>query len=348
MKKLFIALLCLLPMVLMAQHEGIAFLDYKKVTFDQVLAKAKAENKMIFVDTWTTWCGPCKSLRSETFSRKDIGDFFNERFINLDFDAEDPAWVKITEKYFITSFPTLLFLAPNGELIHIATKLQISMFDQNGMPKAGISLMNQANAVLKIYGASNDQFVAVEHWPFLKEHVQSINSIFFSRIVENKEVLKKLYGSDVEKTVSYALSSASANLFRKTSAGKVLNEEKYRLFRDLLARANPINKKSLAFYAEIKIAANKKDWKQIVQLTEISRSNGELPDGSIFSAANEFIHCDEKEILMIAAGWMDGMIKRTTNVQQLNRYFDTYITLLQNAGEMKLADQVKAEQKKKS
>ena len=41
-------------------EKGIRFTPGK---WAEILKKAKAENKIIFFDAYTTWCGPCKLLQ---------------------------------------------------------------------------------------------------------------------------------------------------------------------------------------------------------------------------------------------------------------------------------------------
>ncbi len=64
---------------------GIHFIedDWKYAT-----EKAKAENKLIFIDIYATWCRPCKSLKRNTFSNSKVGDFFNQNFVNITIDGE--------------------------------------------------------------------------------------------------------------------------------------------------------------------------------------------------------------------------------------------------------------------
>ena len=62
--------------------DGIAFED-STVTFADACAKAKAEGKMIFIDCYTSWCGPCKRMAREIFPQKVVGDFFNKTFVCL-------------------------------------------------------------------------------------------------------------------------------------------------------------------------------------------------------------------------------------------------------------------------
>ena len=66
-------------------QEGIVFSDG---TWFQLLEKAKKEDKVIFMDAYTTWCGPCKKMARETFTQKSVGEFYNTNFINVKMDME--------------------------------------------------------------------------------------------------------------------------------------------------------------------------------------------------------------------------------------------------------------------
>lgn len=111
-----------------AQEKGIHF--EHQTTWEKVLEKAKAENKFIFVDCFTTWCGPCKFMSSKIFPLDEIGRFYNEKFINvklqLDKTEKDndevKEWYKtgddIANKYKVNAYPTYLFFDPKGSLVH--------------------------------------------------------------------------------------------------------------------------------------------------------------------------------------------------------------------------------------
>ena len=36
--------------------------NFQDISFSEALKKAKEENKMVFVDCYTSWCGPCKYM----------------------------------------------------------------------------------------------------------------------------------------------------------------------------------------------------------------------------------------------------------------------------------------------
>lgn len=127
MKKL-LSLLLLFPLFSLAQ--GIKFEE--ELTWKQVLAKARAENKYIFIDAFATWCGPCKTMEIKTFSNDTIGEYINKNFIpvRLQFDTtvNDNEKVKVwhslsrefSKDFKITSYPTYLFFDQNGNILHKA------------------------------------------------------------------------------------------------------------------------------------------------------------------------------------------------------------------------------------
>lgn len=90
----------------------------ENVPFAEILAKAKKENKLIFVDCYTTWCVPCKSLASKVFTDKKLGERYNELFINYKLDMEKGDGIELSKSFKIEAFPTLLWLDSSGEIVH--------------------------------------------------------------------------------------------------------------------------------------------------------------------------------------------------------------------------------------
>lgn len=120
-------LLLVLPVFAIGQT-GIQF--EHELSWKEIKAKAKAENKFVFVDGWTTWCGPCIYMAKNIFPQESVGIFFNQNFINvkmqLDTSAKDDDAVKshyqdahdLMTTYHINVFPTYLFFDPSGKLVH--------------------------------------------------------------------------------------------------------------------------------------------------------------------------------------------------------------------------------------
>ena len=56
--------------------------------FHSALKESQKTGKKIFMDVYTTWCGPCRKLNSVTFADPVIADILNNDFIPVKFDAE--------------------------------------------------------------------------------------------------------------------------------------------------------------------------------------------------------------------------------------------------------------------
>jgi len=136
-------LLCLFANTIFAQSNASSLQKYSVyndgIRFDTILswkevqAKARTENKMIFMDCYASWCGPCKYMDRMIFPQKMVGDYFNSNFISvrvqMDETSKDSPYIQrwyadaaaIGGKYGITSYPTYLFFTPDGEVIHRAS-----------------------------------------------------------------------------------------------------------------------------------------------------------------------------------------------------------------------------------
>lgn len=91
---------------------GIQFIQQD---WDKALQQAKEENKLIFIDIYATWCGPCKLLQKKTFTDKNVADFFNKNFINLSIDGEKTIGPALAQKFAIQGYPTLIVTDASGK-----------------------------------------------------------------------------------------------------------------------------------------------------------------------------------------------------------------------------------------
>lgn len=97
-----------------------AGIDFFHGTFAQAQAKAAKENKLIFIDAYTVWCGPCKWMAANTFTDPTVGEFFNKYFVNLKVDMERGEGRDLARRYRVMAYPTLLFVDSNGAVKHRA------------------------------------------------------------------------------------------------------------------------------------------------------------------------------------------------------------------------------------
>lgn len=91
------------------------------IMLDQAILRAKAENKPIFVDFYTDFCAPCKIMDEYVFSAPDLAGLLNSNFVNYHFNGMNFDADPFLAKYNVKSYPTLLFLRPDGSVLKTIT-----------------------------------------------------------------------------------------------------------------------------------------------------------------------------------------------------------------------------------
>jgi thioredoxin-related protein len=130
MRNKIILVIVLIPLFSLAQnqHNGLKWTD--DITWEQIKARAKAEKKYIFVDCFTTWCGPCKQMDKQVYVDDSVCNYMNAGFVSvkiqMDTSKNDNEKVQkwyqeaanIKQQFKISAFPTFLFFSPSGEIVH--------------------------------------------------------------------------------------------------------------------------------------------------------------------------------------------------------------------------------------
>lgn len=75
---------------------------------------ALASNKLIFVDFTASWCGPCKKMESDVWSKKDT-QLLMSNFVSVQIDIDHNK--DVARKYNVNSIPNLFILDGNGKII---------------------------------------------------------------------------------------------------------------------------------------------------------------------------------------------------------------------------------------
>ncbi len=142
MKKFILIATIFLFVGFQLKAEGIEFHHDK--SFQELLDMAKAQNKLIFMDCYTSWCGPCKRLSAMVFPDSAVGVYFNEQFINCKFDMEKDEGVTIAGKYSIRAYPTLLWIDGSGEVKHKV----VGGLDPHGLIQNGQQALDPTPGIL--------------------------------------------------------------------------------------------------------------------------------------------------------------------------------------------------------
>jgi len=98
-------------------HENEQGIQFIEANWAKALLEAKKQKKLIFLDAYTSWCGPCRMLKQNTFPDKAAGEYFNKNFINVALDMEKGDGPAVAEKYRVNAYPTLIIADADGNMV---------------------------------------------------------------------------------------------------------------------------------------------------------------------------------------------------------------------------------------
>lgn len=243
-----------------ALAQGIKF---EETNFNTILAKAKKENKLVFIDAYTTWCGPCKLMAKNVFPQKAVGDYYNANFINAKIDMEKGEGIDIAKKYNVKAFPTYLFVDGNGELVHRT----LGYVEE----KDFIQFAKDAGDPSKRLGALKKKFEDGEKDPEFLKNLAGLtmysDAEFSAKVMERYFSGKAELDRDDIQMLLTATQSTDSPLYKtflakKAEITKILPAERYEAF-DKNIKLNTIVKKSYN--------ADSKKWDDSYFMTEAQK-----------------------------------------------------------------------------
>jgi len=234
MRKLFIMLIftivvLLTPMRLKSQNSSI---NFKHKPLNEIIEQAKIENKIILIDVFTEWCGPCKEMSKNIFTNKQVADFYNKNFICLKIDAEKGNGSFVSRKYNVNCFPTFLFLCPNGDLKNKATGSKtVEEFIEIGKnalnPEINLASLNQqyedgnrdstflvtyigelysaglpCEDIIDVFFKPKKNLFSPQCWAVINKYINNEDSKYYKFLFNNQEKFEALYGDEVSKKLN--------------------------------------------------------------------------------------------------------------------------------------------------
>jgi len=129
-----------LALILIAGTVNLSFAQENVVkwyTIEEALELNKIQERKIFIDVYTDWCGWCKKMEATTFTHPAIAKILNEQFYAVRFDAETNDTINFAGQKFINegnrnrsphqlavallqgkmSYPSIAYLNENNQLL---------------------------------------------------------------------------------------------------------------------------------------------------------------------------------------------------------------------------------------
>ena len=290
--------------------------NFEHITFDEALAKAKAENKLVFMDCYTSWCGPCKYMTETIFPQEKAGEFFNPKFVCVKFDMEKGEGPELAKRFGVRAYPTFLILRPDGTVQHkvvgggeldkfiekvekgLNEKTSLDylnkLYEKGKMNKKQLMtytvVLNEAYEKDKSEKVSKELEAVLkekdkmkkEYWPILERSAYGSDN--FKLVLNNINTFNKNIGKEkVDKYLTSCYTSAINNTLRPNTKEplKVLQQ-----IQEELTKLDLADQSTLARFLELNQACLEKNINKVIELAgQIeSNENGEL--WSIFNAIN--------------------------------------------------------------
>ncbi len=215
MKRIIGCLLLLTALNAPAQNREISFAHSD---VPAVLARAKAEGKMVFVDCYTEWCVPCKYMSKQIFTQDSVADFFNSHFINLKMDMEKGEGPAMLKQYAVGAFPTFLLLDGEGKLVYkFVGGMEAAPFLEK--IREGMDPANRIASMLRRYneGDRSHELMRDYIWEALKmkeaPRAQELEREYFNMLTPKQRAAKENWFMFGENNYSRELSDMHSENF---------------------------------------------------------------------------------------------------------------------------------------
>ena len=216
-------------------------IDFFHGTWEEAKSKAKESGKLIFVDAYTTWCGPCQRMAREIFPLPEIGSYYNANFINYKLDMEKGEGPAFARQYKVSAYPTFVFVDGDGTMIFnrvggsdskgflLMGNTAMQKFDRSpqfaekyekgdrspelildyikALNASGKSSLKVANEYLSSQKNNNSEL----HYKIIFESAVTSDSRPFTTLVQNEKAISKIVGQDAFNKKMYAALVNSVN-----------------------------------------------------------------------------------------------------------------------------------------
>ncbi|MGZ3885506.1 MAG: thioredoxin domain-containing protein [Bacteroidia bacterium] len=346
---------------LVAQNRSINF-DHS--TFSELKEKAAKEKKLVFIDAFTTWCGPCIYMAASIFTNDTVADYYNAGFINAKIDMEKGEGLEIAKQYDVKCYPTFLFVNGDGKLVHrISGSMNAREFiaaaedarhPQNNFSavKANYEAHKNDGAALLRYlktmrstcldpgdavstyfaGQKDAALTSKANWEMIRDYTNSLDSREFKYLTANKAAFDKLYTA---KVVDAKIDDVART--ETWNAVKTGDDAKLKETEAKIESLHLPNGKEILLEADLSMAKQKKDWDAYSRLAVENVDTYYLENSGKLNriAWTIYENVTDKAALAKAEEWAQKAVKLKMSYATL----DTYAAILYKNGKKDLAEE---------
>lgn len=322
------------------ETKGIAF---RKISVQQGIAAAKAENKPLYIHGYTDWCHYCKYMADSVYTDKEVADFFNKNFISIKVDMEKEG-KKLNDSLKMHTYPAMVFYDVNGEIMHRAAgrrykqpflelgkesldpRRQMRTFRNKyesgtATPSevqfyfrmqeiAGMDAQPMLNEYLMKQPA--DSFLNRNNWRIMYDIIKDPYLPVLNRYIENKAALAEKYTADSvnNKLINLYNSRLMQHVQQLDSAGYE------KLKKSILAKTNLDIREKICAWADLNKAKTKSDWDTYKKLSVPFVEKYAMDDFRRLNDVAEIYYQRfnaDKELLAMARNW----VKRSVEIADL-------------------------------
>ncbi len=341
-------------------------IDFENKGWEKIKKQAAKENKIIFVDAYTTWCGPCKWMSANVFTDEAVAAHYNENFINLKLDMEKGEGLDFAKEYKVVAYPTLLFIDGEGAIVHkrlgALPAEEFLAFGKEALdPEKRIGTLiveyekgNREPAFLKIYvtrmiaagmdpmeaadlyfaSLSNEDLVTEENFMLIRMLRPSMDSEYFTKVSENKDAFAAIVG---EPQMMNFLKEISTSALMK-AIYKDDKEEFDKVKAEVIAMDAPFTEEVVLF-ADMRYAWGEGDYDDFIKYADKYAKDYIWMDWNELNTISWQIYEDEKyagkDYLKLGL----KMAKQSVTIEENYYNTDTYAALLYKSGKYKKAEE---------
>ncbi|MEZ4958289.1 MAG: thioredoxin domain-containing protein [Saprospiraceae bacterium] len=339
-------------------------IQFTEGTWKELLAKAEKENKLIFMDAYAEWCGPCKKMSKEVFTQQAVGEYFNKQFINVKMDMEKGEGIGLAGNFGIMAYPTLLFIDKKGDVVHRAvgyhtTDLLLELGASALDPDKNISAIqakydqgDRSPGLLKnlafakydamdgTYGETAAEYLATqqdwgtdENMDFIMRMTDDLDSDMAQHLMKNKPAYEKKYGP-------FAVSGKVEELVQN-KINHAETEADLRGVEKLYADLYPDKAENMAGRLKMGFYAQREDWGKFAGAANAYYAKFPAEDWSELNEAAWLFYqvVENKKDLKTAVQWSKKSIKMDKNFYNTDTLASLYYKLGKKGKALKTANQ---------